>query len=87
MRSLFFPIGFTRWILPLLLLIGAAAALGAYAANLGRRKRVLAEGLGESEFSDGPDPSEGGPADGAGPHGDAPPGDDPLPGAGGGGPW
>jgi len=86
-RSLFFPIGFTRWILPLLLLIGAAAALGAYAANLGRRKRVLAEGLGESEFSDGPDPSEGGPADDAGPHGDAPPGDDPLPGAGGGGPW
>jgi hypothetical protein len=47
-RSLFFPIGFMRWILPLLLLVGLCAAAGAYLANLGR-KRALPEGFEDTD--------------------------------------
>jgi len=47
-RSLFFPIGFMRWILPLLLFVGLCAAAGAYLANLGRKK-ALAEGFEDTD--------------------------------------
>jgi hypothetical protein len=47
-RSLFFPIGFMRWILPLLLLVGLCAAAGAYLANLSR-KRALPEGFEDTD--------------------------------------
>jgi hypothetical protein len=53
-RSLFVPIGFMRWVLPLLLLVGLGAAGGAYLANLGR-KRALPEGFEDTDEMDDED--------------------------------